>query len=99
MTHHVGELDYGYACLELLDDKGVAQIVDLGPRDARDAEIAVDSRADIADQERIAGFGDKEGRVFGFGTLFDIFFDSSFGGIVERDTAGFVGFVGADFEM
>ena len=99
MADHVGELDDGNTGFELFDDESVAQIINLGTSNARDAEVAIDRGPDIADQERIAGFGDKEGSIFGFGAFFDIFFDGRLGGVVERYTSGVMRLKGADFEM
>lgn len=99
MADHVGELDDGDAGFELFDDKGVAEIVDLGSRNARDAEVTIDGGPDIADQEGVAGFGDKEGGIFGFGATPDVFFDRGFGGIVEGDASRVMGLKGTNFEM
>ena len=80
MADHVGELDDGYASLELFYYKGVAQIIDFGAFDAGNAEVAVDGSSDVADQERIAGLGDKEGSILGFGALTDIALNGGLGG-------------------
>ena len=82
MADHVGELDDGHAGLELFDHKGVAKIVDFGSGDAGDAEVAIDGRADVADQKGVARFGDEEGGVFGFGATAYVFFDGGFGGSI-----------------
>ena len=75
MTDHVGEFDNRHASLELLDDKGVAEIIHLGSGNASNTEVAVDGGTDVANQEGIASLGDKEGGVFGFGATSHIFFD------------------------
>ncbi len=82
MAHHMGELDDRYAGLELFYDECVAEIIDLGTFDTGYAEVTIDCSSDVADQEWIAGLGDKEGGVFGFWAFFDIFFDGSFGGCI-----------------
>lgn len=99
MADHVGELDDRDSSFQLFDDKGVTEVINLGALDPSDAEVAVDGGSNIADQERIAGLGNKEGGVFGFGTLFDVFLDRGLGGGVERDAPSFVGLVSADFEI
>lgn len=80
MADHVGELDDGYTGFELLYNKGVTEIIDLGTFDTSYTEVAVYSGSNIADQKWITSLGDKEGSVFGFWSFFNIFFDSSFGG-------------------
>ncbi len=95
----MGELDDGYAGLELFDHKGMAQIVHFGTNNTRNAEVAIDSRADVADQEGIAGLGDEEGGIFGFGALFDVSLDGELGGVVEGDAAGVVRLISTDFEV
>ena len=99
MADHVGELDDVDTSFELFDDKGVAEIVDLGARDTSDAEVAIDGGTDVADQERIASLGDEKSSIFGFGAFFDIFFDGGLGSTIEWNFAGIVTLVGADFEM
>lgn len=99
MADHVRELDDGNTCLELLNHESVAQVVDLGSFDASDAEVAVDSGSDIADQERVACFGDKKSCVFGFRPLFDIFLNCRLGGLIERNFASVVRLIGSDFEV
>ncbi len=97
MADHVGELDNGDTGFELFDDEGVAQVVDFGARDTGNTEVAVDGGANIADQEGVAGLGNKKSGVLGFGAFFDIFFDGCFGGIVEWDASGVMRLKGADF--
>ena len=75
MADHVGELDDRDTGFELFDDESVAQIINLGTSNACDAEVAIDRGSDIADQERVASLGDKEGGIFGFGTTSHVFFD------------------------
>lgn len=99
MADHVGELDDGDTGLELLDYESMTEIIDLGSLDACNAEVAVDCGSDVANQERVAGFGDKESRVFGFGPLFDIFLNCRLGGLIEGNFAGVVGLIGSDFEV
>ena len=99
MADHVGEFDDGDTGLELFDDEGVAEIVDLGTRNARDAEVAVDGGSDIANQEGVAGLGNKKSGVLGFGATSHVFFDGGLGSIVEWDTSGVMRFKGANFEM
>lgn len=82
MSDHVGEFDDRYTSFELLYDKGVAEIIDLGSFDTSYTEVAVDCSSDVANQKWIASLGDKEGGVFGFWALFDIFFYGSFGGCI-----------------
>ena len=82
--------------LELMNDESVSQIVDFGIFDAGKFEETVDGCPNIADQEGIAGFGEKESLVIGFGTIFEVVFDSTDGGIGEGDGATIAGFVGAD---
>lgn len=82
MTDHVGELDYGDSGFELFDDKGMAKIVDFRAFDASNAEVTIDGSADVANEERIAGFSNKKGGIFSFGTTGDIFFNSSFRGVI-----------------
>ncbi len=79
MADHVRKFDNRHAGLELLDDEGVAEIVNFSPFDTGNAEVAVDGCANVSDQERIASLGDKEGGIFGFGATRDIFFDRCFG--------------------
>ena len=76
MTDHVGELYDRHAGFELLYNEGVAEIIDLGPFDASNTEVAIDGGADVTDQERITSLGDKEGSVFGFWATSGIFLDS-----------------------
>ena len=99
MSNHVGELDDGNAGLELLDNKGVAEIINFGAFNACDTEVAVIGCADVADQERIPGLGDKEGGIFGLWAFADVFLDRFLAGFIERDFAGIVGFKGTDFEV
>lgn len=39
-------------------------------------EVAIDCSPDVADQERIASFGDKKGGIFGFWATGDVLFNS-----------------------
>ena len=48
----------------------MAQIVNLGTLDSGDSKITVDGGADISDQKRLAGFGNKQRSLFGFGADF-----------------------------
>ncbi len=82
MANHVGELDNGDTGLELLDDKRVAKIIHFGAFNSRDTEVTIDGGTDIADQEWVTGLCDKEGRVFSFWALTDVFLDRGFGGRV-----------------
>ena len=99
VADHMGEFDDGDARLELLDDKGVAEVIHLRAFNPRDAEVAIDGGADIANQEGITGLGDEEGGVLGFGALFDVFLDCGFGGRVEGDFTCLVRLISANFEV
>ena len=58
--------------LEMVGDKGVAEIIDFGIFNTRDADVAFDSGSDVADQEWFAGFGDKDVVVLYFGPYLQI---------------------------
>lgn len=99
MADHMGELDKRDAGFELFDDESVTEVVDLGTLDPGDTKVAIDGRANVTDQERVAGFGDKEGGVFGFGALADVFFDGFFAGFVQGDFSRVVTFESTNFEI
>ena len=98
MPNHLAEFDNGHSGFELFDDKGVAEIVDFGTFYSSDTEVAVDGGSNVSNEEGVAGLGDKESGVFGFGSFFDVCFNRVFGGFVEGDTSSIVGFVSPDFE-
>ena len=68
---------------QLVGDKGVAKIIDFGFFDTGFFEVAVDSGADISDQQGMAGFGDEQMVVFDFGADVEIVLESGSGGLVE----------------
>jgi len=45
---------------ELVGDKGMAKIVDLGVFDPGFLEIAVNAGTNVSNQQRMTGFGDKQ---------------------------------------
>jgi len=98
VADHFTKINQGYSCLELFDDEGVAEIIDLCSFDPCDAEVAVNGGADVTNQEGIAGFGDKKGGVFGFWSLFDVHLDGFLGGFVQRNATRVVGLEGSDLE-
>ena len=99
MSDHMAKFDDRNTRFELFDNKSMTEIVDLSAFDASDTEVSIDGSSNISNQERIAGFGDKEGGIFGFGAFTHIFFDSQFGSIIEGDFPGIVRFEGTDFEI
>lgn len=99
MADHVGELDDGDTRFELLNHKGVAEIIHFGTFNPGNAEVTIDGGANITDQERVASFSDKEGSILGLGAFAHVFFDGSFGGRIQGDFSGFVTLEGANLEI
>jgi len=99
VSDHFGEVNQRQTGFELFDNEGVAEVVDFGSLDPSDAEVAVDGGSDVADKEGVAGFGDEEGGVLGFGAFFDVGLDRFLGRFVEGDASGVVRFVGSDLEI
>ena len=96
MTGEFRNVDKGGASHELLGDKGVAKIVDLGGLDTGEGKETVDTGADVTNEEGIAGLGNED--VFGttLGPLDEVGLQSGFGGGIERNLALGMGLVGFD---
>lgn len=76
------------ARLELESSKGMAKVIDLGGLDIGVSKIAVDYGADVANQERSAGLGDKQvGTRSVLGALGEIVLDGYLGGFGKRNCA------------
>lgn len=96
MTSQFTDINQGGAGHKLLGDESVAEVVDLGVFDAGELEVAVDARADVPDEERITGFGDKNILGSTFRSFLEIDFEGGLGGAIKGDGPLFVGFVGLD---
>ena len=96
MTGEFRNVDKGGASHELLGDKSVAKIVDLGGLDTGESKETVDTGADVTNKKGIAGLGDED--VFGttLGPLDEVGLQSGFGGGIERNLALGMGLVGFD---
>jgi len=96
VTGEFRNVDKGGASHELLGDKSVAKIVDLGGLDTGESKETVDTGADVTNKKGIAGLGDED--VFGttLGPLDEVGFQSGFGGGIERNLALGMGLVGFD---
>ena len=60
MTGELGNIDEGSTSHELLGDKGVAKIVDLGGLDTGEGKETINTGADVSDEERVAGLGNED---------------------------------------
>ncbi len=58
----------------------MTKVVNLGVLDTGDHEETVNTGADVADEERITGFGDKDVFSTTFGALLKVGFESNLGG-------------------
>lgn len=85
MTDKFADVNQGTTRRKLLGNKGVSKVVDLGIFNAGDVEISVEIRADISDEESIAGFGDENGGVSTLGSGFEVFVKRFFNGLIKRD--------------
>ncbi len=99
MASELTDVNKGGTGHKLLGDEGVAKIVNLGVLDAGEHEEAVDARANISDEERIAGLGNEDVLGAAFRANVQILIKSGFGGRIEGDFAGGVGLVSLDSDL
>ena len=83
---------------EVVGDKGVAKIINFGPGNAGNFEIAVDGSPNVADEEGAAGFSDEKSLVLDLGPDGKIAVKSRFGGFVDGDIALGMALDGGDLD-
>ena len=59
MADEFGDYCEGCAAHEVVGDESVSQIIDFGVLNPGEFEVPVDSRPDISDKQRPAGFSDE----------------------------------------
>lgn len=79
-----------------MGDKSVAEVVDFGVFDTSFFEVAVDGSPDIANEKRVAGFGDEKMVVLDVRANVEIVLQSGSGGFIEWDGSLGVVFKDAD---
>lgn len=80
MTSEFADIDEGSAGHELLGDEGMAKVIDLGILDTGKHKEAVDAGSDIADEEGVASFGNKDVLGTTLGAFGQVVLESGFGG-------------------
>ncbi len=96
MAGEFRNVDERSASHELLGDKGVTKIVDLGGLDTGEGKETVDTGADVTNKKRIAGLGNEDVLGSTLGPLDEVGLQSGFGGGIERNLALGMGLVGFD---
>src|SRR3990172_12518324 len=100
VAYEFAERRNGSSGHQVMGDKGMAKIIDFGSFDACDSEVPVNRSPDISDQERPAGFGDKQGFTLrAVSPCFQIVFQRLFSSFVERDIAFCMPFLGGYVEL
>lgn len=98
MANDFGDGVKGDAGLQLVDDESVAQVVDISIFDFCNFEIAINAVSNIADEERMAIFGNEQAMAFfGFWPFVKIAIDSFSGRPVEGNHSAGVRFIGSDY--
>ena len=73
MTNKLANVDQRTTGSQLLSNKGVSKIVDLGVFDAGDVKIAIKIGTNISDKESVARLSNKDAIVSTFGSNGQIF--------------------------
>src|SRR3989344_3999922 len=77
-----------YTASELMGDEGVPEVIDFDLFDATFSKVSIYGSADVSNEKRPAGFGNKEVGILDFGTQGKVILERGGGGAVQGDGSG-----------
>jgi len=82
VANKLADIDERSSGGKLMGNEGMAEVVDFGIFNTGKSKETINTASNVTNQERVTGFGDEDVFGIGFGTVFEIEFESLFSGDV-----------------